>query len=467
MPIFKYTVSNKDGKKLSGSVEAPDEATAREELGQLGFTIINLNESEEKEDIKEGHSKFVFEAIDKNSKLVTGTIPSKDESEAFQKLKTEYDLNVSAIWKEGATEQEIKDARTKGTQNLQAQITTDQSKEDEVTKKQEEAPEEENLVEQKQIEFTKAKIEEILKQVNILLQNFDKEIGPDNKAEINKKIDKLLRIKNSTNTDYILTTAEELLKFIQDQEKNIIEKDHEGKKFEFQLQTKQLLDNLNQSGHKKSISEDITEKIESWQKEHITSEEKTSGGAKFVNSFLSRIKDAFTTPPEIIAIKEEIKGYNKQIWQLIQLYFKEPTPEYKDKVKNSIKCVWEKRKNTKIKLANAKKTYKDKQSTANIEENLLTSFIQELNALTGWLLAFYVIYYFAALYLKTKDFGLPNIPEGLLVYDSKIFKYVLVTLFLLHMSTALKVNFFKKSFLANIVLFPVFLFGTIITLLNF
>ncbi len=467
MPIFKYTVSNKDGKKLSGSVEAPDDNTAREELNQLGFTIINLAESEEKEEISKGHSKFVFEAIDKNSKLVTGTIPAKDESESLQKLKTEYDLTVSAIWKEGASEQEINEARKKGTQNLQAQIKPEENKEEAATEKTEEKPPEENLADQKKIAFTKAKIEEILKQVNVLLTNFDKEIGPDQKAEINKKIDKLLRIKNSTNTDYILTTAEELLKFIQDQEKNLTEKEHDGKKFEFKLQTKQLLDNLNQGAHKKSISEDVVEKIDSWQKEHTKEGEKTTGSTKFIGSFLSRVKEAFTTPPEIIAIKAEISAYNKQIWQLVQLYFKEPTPEYKEKVKNSIKGVWKKRKDAKIKLANTKKELKEKKNAVDVDEGLMTSFVQELNSLTGWLLAFYVIYYFAALYLKTKDFGLSEIPQGLLVYDSKIFKYVLVTLFLLHMSTALKVNFFKKSFIANIVLLPVFLFGTIITLLNF
>ena len=70
MAIFKYSVANTEGKKLSGTVEAPDESTARTELNNLGFSILLLQETFEQPKLDASLSKFVFEAIDKNSKLI-------------------------------------------------------------------------------------------------------------------------------------------------------------------------------------------------------------------------------------------------------------------------------------------------------------------------------------------------------------------------------------------------------------
>ncbi|MBD3360225.1 hypothetical protein GF366_00315, partial [Candidatus Peregrinibacteria bacterium] len=95
MAIFKYTVANKEGKKLSGTVEAPDEQTARNELNNLGFSILTLEETKEAPPETEHMTKYEFEAVDKNSKLVTGSIPAENKEEAFKKLTEEYLLTVT------------------------------------------------------------------------------------------------------------------------------------------------------------------------------------------------------------------------------------------------------------------------------------------------------------------------------------------------------------------------------------
>lgn len=462
MAILKYTVSNKEGKKLSGTVEAPDENIARTELNNLGFTILQLQETTELPKIDTSLTKYVFEAIDKNSKLVSGSIPAKSPDEAAQKLTSEYALNVSAIWQEGATPEQIAIARKEGQTKFQNQLASPVQ-----TAATTEKTPEDNLAEEKRIQFIKTKIETILKAVNELLKNFDKDLAPDQKMEINKKIDKLLRIKNSTNVDYILESANELLKFLEDQEKILKESSLKEKRFEFQVSTQKLLHELNKDEHKKSFSEDLLEKINNWQQTHITNQENASTGARIINGILNPIKEFFTTPPEILAIKEQISIYNKQIWEFIKLYFKEPTPEYKEKVKNSIITVWEARKRAKENLKKVKEEIKTRKRANQIDENLMSSFVQEINALTGWLLTFYVIYYLSSLYVNTKNFGLAEIPNGLHVYESHLFKYILVTIFLLHSSTALKLNFFRDSIIANFILPPMFLFGTIVALLNY
>ncbi|MFA5820656.1 MAG: hypothetical protein WC873_00885, partial [Candidatus Gracilibacteria bacterium] len=105
--------------------------------------------------------------------------------------------------------------------------------------------------------------------------------------------------------------------------------------------------------------------------------------------------------------------------------------------------------------------------TLRSEHSLGLKLLDEIASLTGWLLFFYILYYFAALYLSTKNFGLSQIPKGFLVYDSHIFKYILVIVFLLHSAISLKVNFFRKSPLADLLLIPGFFFGSIIVLINF
>lgn len=459
MPIFKYIVANKEGKKLSGTVEAPDQITAKTELNNLGFSIFSIEETQEQAKFQTSMAKFVFEAIDKNGKLVSGTIPSKTKEEAFEKLETEYLLNVSAIWEEGASLEQIAQAKQKGTAEMQARL--EKSKKTDV-----EATLNETLEEKKHEQFVRTKIELVLKEVNQLLQNFDKELDPNQKAEIAKKIDKLLRIKHSTNLDYIIETANELLEFIQAQEKLLKEKGHQGKQLELKLKTKKLLNELNKKEGKKTISTDIVSKIENWEIKYSQTE-KHSKITNFINNILLKIKKILEKDPQILEFKEKIKSLNRQIFELLQLYFKEPTPEYKTKVKQSIKAVWQMRKKTKAELKEFKKSQKQKGKKLEIEENIMTSFFHELNSFTGWVLGFYIIYYFVSLYLTTKDFGLSQIPKGFFVYESHLFKYILVILFLMHTCTALKVNFFKKSFIADIVLIPIFIFGTIVTLLNF
>ncbi len=456
MPIFSYTVANTEGKKLSGTVEAPDEQTARVELNNLGFSILDLKETAEAPEVDDKHTKFIFEAIDKNSKLVSGTIPAENKEEAFTKLKSEYSLTVSALWKEDASEKEIAEARKTGTKAIQDELV-----------KEEEQKAKEDLKQIKEEQFTKTKIEYILKEVHGILQTFDQDIDMEKKAEINKRLNKILRIKQSKNVNYILTSAEDLLKYIQEQEKTLKEAGKQEKRLELHLRTKKLLDELNKTSSPKSISDDIITKINNWEESHTGKKDKEKVTTAFIGSILAKVKSWFTTPPQFLAIKEQIKVYNRQLWEFIKLYFKEPAPEYKAKVKASLKTIWKARKKAIHSLAQAKKLMKERDKAEQPEEHIMMSFVDELNALTGWLLAFYIIYYIVSLYITTKDFGLTEIPQAFFVYDSLLFKYILVIIFLLHATTSLKVNFFRKSVIASFVLLPIFLFGSIVVLLNF
>lgn len=461
--IFKYTVANKEGKKLSGTVEAPDIDTAKAELNNLGFSIFNIEELKTAPKLNNDLKSFVFEAIDKNGKLIAGTVPAEDDQKAFNKLQNEYNLNVTALWKEGLSENAIQKARQEGTEKLREQLVMDQQSEK--GKKEEQK----SLETEKEEQILKIKIDHIIQEVNEMLKRFEKEIDGNQRAEINKKIDKLLRIKNSNNLEYILQSAQELLQLIQEQEKFLREKGFDEKRFEFKIETKKLLDELNQKSHQKTLSEDIVEKIEDWQKDHGTKNriqaEKT--GSKFLNIIFEKIKAYFVKAPEVIILEEKIKANNQQIFDFIKLYFKENDKQYREKVKNSIKIIWETRKKTKIELKELKKKLSKKNPNGDMQENFFMDIIEELNIFSGWLLAFYLAYYFVSLYLSTKNFGLTSIPDGFQIYNSQLFKYTLAILFILHISSALKVNFFQRSVIANILLPIFFIFASITALLNF
>jgi hypothetical protein len=175
-------------------------------------------------------------------------------------------------------------------------------------------------------------------------------------------------------------------------------------------------------------------------------------------------------------MEAKIRGYNTQLWELAQLYLKEPTPEYKQKVKESLSTVWVTRKKVKQELKELREKLKHKPekevpgpgaSEPQQSGNFLSAFMDEVNSFSGWLLAVYLVYYFISLYITTKDFGLSSIPKGFFFYDSHIFKYLLTILFLFHCSLSTKTTFFRNNMIASIVLVPLFLISSTIVLLNY
>ena len=202
---------------------------------------------------------------------------------------------------------------------------------------------------------------------------------------------------------------------------------------------------------------------------------------KNLNKILGALQSIFETPPEIMEMEAKIRGYNTQLWELAQLYLKEPTPEYKQKVKDSLSTVWTTRKKTKQELKELRARLKNKPLAAksaggNLSNdtgetqtsgNFLSAFMDEVNSFSGWLLAVYMIYYFVSLYITTKDFGLSAIPKGFFFYDSHIFKYLLTILFLFHCSLSTKTTFFRNNMMASVVLVPLFFISSTIVLLNY
>lgn len=459
MSIFKYQVTNSTGKNLNGTVEAPNEEIARTELNNMGFSIISLEHTNEIPKGNKDMKKFVFESIDKNSKLISGTIPAKDKEDAYTKLKEGYDFNVTAIWEEDASENEIEEARKEGLEKHNIQLVENEKAQ---TREQQNKQKE-----QQTVRFIQNKIEEVLKKVNELLKRYSADFDPATQKEIDKKIDKILRIKNSTNLDYILKTAEDLLLTIKKQSDQLKEKGEQQKSFDLEMETKKILGNLNETEASKTFEEDVIEKLNKW--EGKIENRKPSKANEILENAIIKVRQKFTTPTHIKIIKQQIKHYNKLLIEYLKLYFKEPTKEYKDKVKTQLIKTWESRKKAVHSLKYANKFTKIIGSNSEKIDtwNTKLPIIEELNSLSGWLLTFYIIYYFIGIKITTINFGMQEIPQGFNIMATHIFKYLLIILFLVHASTALKVNFFKNNQIASIILPLIMVTLSIITILNF
>src|SRR5260221_2425373 len=126
MPKYRYSVVNQENKSLSGTISAPDEQGARNELNQLGFSVIGMTEIPETEgaEAHEGPQlpTFEFAGIDKSQKRVVGTIQAEDRLNAYKRLITEYAFEVEYLVDQSLPEEQKTQEKAKGIFELQNQV---------------------------------------------------------------------------------------------------------------------------------------------------------------------------------------------------------------------------------------------------------------------------------------------------------------------------------------------------------
>lgn len=470
MPRFKYTVVTADGKKLNGNIDAPDENVARQDLNSLGFSIIGIQEAEESASQQtEGNVIFEFEAFDKKGKKVVGTIPAQDKYAAFKRLTLEYEFSVISLYKGAASSYEKLQEKQIGLVDLQEQLdreialakskSTETQPEQILTGEEPEVKDEERINLQNQINL-------VLQKITLLNQNYGKQISSDDKIKIDSQLNKLLRIRNSTNLAYVRVTCEELLKTVQDLEVLILNQDSDLQKSQLRFDISRMLTEIHKNRVRKSWREKMITKVEVWLANHPL-QPQANFWQKFQFDLAQNILNFLKETEEVREVRQKEFLIGDQIKEYFTMYLKEKDPEIKAQIKANIASLRSKRKEMKQKITTLKKIERAKR-LAGLPENFGQSFLDEIYTFSGWLLGFYLIYYFISIYLNTKDFGMEpsEIPASFLLYQSSYFKYILVILFLFHNSLSVKSNFFKNNILAGIIIFPTFLLLSTIIMLN-
>ncbi len=463
MPKFRYSVANKENKQLTGTISAPDERSAREELNQLGFSIVSIavsNETDENSTPEKTIPKFEFAAIDRNMKRIVGTIQSEDRFNAYKRLVKEYLFEVEYLFDTNSSEEEKTSLRRKGVYELQNRLD-----EEDFQAKAKEQGQEFDIAEftQKQ-ETLRVQVDFVLKKVKELLDGYETEMKPETKEKIRKYIDKILRLKSSTNLDYLRKSCEDLLTFIQKEEIFLHEEVRQREHAKLSLEAKNMMSQLHH--RQDSANVDLGEKALEWREKHIENNPQPSFIEKIINFFISFFIGFSGETEEEKAILQNIRIINQQLKQYLFLYFQAQNQDYKLEAKDGLSRLWQERKKLKRQLSVVKQTQK-KQSNNSTASTIFDTLSDEAESFSGWLLAFYLVYYFISFYATTKDFGSFHFPATIEIYRTAFLKYFLVSLFLFHASISIKNNFFRKNEGASLLLIPTFILSTLIVFLNF
>lgn len=444
MAQFQYTAVNNTGKKLSGLIGAASEEDARKQLNTFGISLLSIQKTAETPALTAtqvaGTSselpKYEFEAFDKAGKKVIGTIPATNRYKAFKRLMDEYHFEVSYVVASGATEEERTKAKAEDLTVLKAEYES----QNKVTDK--------GAIEDKKIsaefeEKRKAllqKVDFILEKIKGILVTYQGQLKPDSQKLIQNTIDKLLRIKSSTNLDYIETTSEELLKKVQDQELFLHKEQMQNQRDHLRLEAQKLMATL----HEKPAEVGLTQNLEDVQRSLKESNNQLFQGiAAWISNLLPT--------PEEKSKKEKIATIGRQIWTYRKIVWKSPAST-KEEARQSLQSLLEERDRLKQELKSMVLERKNKSKEGSEQEPLIT---EELNHFLAWLLAFYLVAYFFSHYVSAKVFPGGNpLPGDFNLLSSETLRHLLLSVFLWHVLLSFRVEYLRYKAWANLLVIP-------------
>jgi hypothetical protein len=467
MPKYKYTVINKENKQLSGTINAPDEVAARKELNGLGFSIVamaTVNEDLEQTAVQpqelEGIKKFEFQAIDKNGKKVMGTIQGEDIYPVFKRLLSEYQFDVKALYDESLMDEDKETAIQKGVDELKDRLTEEQFIQQSSLEK----------AQQDQVDFEnkqrnlKEQVDFVLKKVSEFIDTYKDDFRPEMKAKIKYHVDKILRIKNSTNLEYIKQACADLLNFMQQEELFIHTEQKMTEKNQLTMEAKMMMMQLNRVNNPNSV--DIFESLKTWRINNIINNPTPGFSAKLINLLITPLIGQTAPPPEILEMQAKIKQTTEQLKQYITIFFKSTDQGFKAETKKSIRNVWEKRKSQVRELHEIRKRLRQEHLKA-VEFTGLEIFLKEIYKLAGWVLTFYIIYYFGTIYLNSKQINLFQDSKIGLIFQTSIIKFFFTSLFLFVCFLGIKLEFFKRKKFSTPAITLIFILCSLLIILNF
>ncbi|MEK9159152.1 MAG: hypothetical protein AAB383_00330 [Patescibacteria group bacterium] len=444
MAQFQYTAVNSTGKKLSGLIGAANEEDARKQLNTFGISLLSILKTAETPPqtvTKEAGTtadlpKFEFEAFDKTGKKVIGTIPASNRYKAFKRLMDEYQFEVSYVVASGASEEERAKAKAEDLTVLKAEYDA----QNKVTDK--------GVIEEKKItaefeEKRKAllqKVDFILEKIKGMLVTYQGELKPDSQKLIQGTIDKLLRIKSSTNLDYIETTSEELLKKVQDQELFLHKEQMQGQRDHLRLEAQKLMATL----HEKPAEVGLTQNLEDMQSRLKESNNQLFQG---IAAWLSTLLPT----PEEKAMHEKISTVSRQIWTYRKIVW-QASASTKEEARQSLQSLLDERDRLKQELKEMVLARKQLTKADAEAEPLIT---EEVNHFLAWLLAFYLVAYFFSHYVSAKVFPGGNpLPGDFNLLSSETLRHLLLSVFLWHVLLSFRVEYLRYKAWGNLLVIP-------------
>lgn len=439
---FFYTALTTDNKKITGVLDAPDRDTAQGELHKMGVAILSVNEiseaesekiksEQEEQKAKSGIKTFQFLAIDANAKEIEGTIDAMDDFSAYRRLRDEYQFNVVNLFPEMATEVERNRAKAliPGFEDQLGQMRAF-GKKDEKKSASQEAGElgEEDINKEIIVE-----IDRVIINTKKALETHTNLYSTELLREIQNMLSELERIRTSNNIKHITEVSNDLYSLVSNPDKAdaetlksesyqaLMSEIHESAlvKKDFEVYKKAI----EASGLKRMFA-DMSKRLREMTEPKKDAEGKPTGAlAKFKGSIHDWLEQrAEKKKPKFSQIKATGKPKSRigELMERLGAYFKATSPILKQtrqrELMDALKGLFGKKKAEGAAPAEPGKPETEASKEKGVGKKILksakrkgrdfTGFFVEMDSFVGWLLCFYILYFFMVDFSLEKKIGL-------------------------------------------------------------
>lgn len=472
---FQYTALSKDSNKLTGILEASSMEAAKEQLHKMELSIIGVNEiSEEKletikneqreiaikkdeiKEIKEVTNEiksYSFLVKDLTGKEVNGTIDAKDDYSAYKRLITEYNFEVLELFPENKENSEI---YTNKLIELKAKGKTEGIEIKREVKNKELNEDNQNIDLKIETEITN-----VIKDTKNILSENEEIFTPTYFRKINETLGELERIRKSNNITHISEVVNEIYKYLRHPD-NINNKNEYTEKYKNTMNSMQEnklirkgieLNNTNPLSQIKGMFIKIGNQIKKLRKGKrernvFNKTKETNEAKKDVNNDKITISKLFILTWSLLLAKDKLARSEK---------------------KNELIVTFNEWKNQKKVSKPKPKPQSEPQHEPQHEpqeepSSKLDFFFIEMDSFLGWLLFFYIGYFFLINFSLEKGFGLPS---EFIIKTLKSSLILNITIFLIfsHFIFRMKNLHFRNNTIGTIFLF-LFGYGLYILLIS-
>ncbi len=466
---FRYTALGLDSQKLTGTLESDSLESAREKLHKMGTSIISIEEAfddlpasqpmdtpeevvnrpDDKGD-KEVIKTYYFEAKDGADKLINGTIDAKDGFSAYKRLISEYQFIVQEL-KEG--EDGSSGVSLSADFNSWNQLLTEEGFDLNPNTKNS------NDEDDQMAEEVVSEIDRFVVSTKKILEAHQSQYSKEFLLEIESKLANLERIRSSTNLNHITKVCNDLYRLIShptfdtnetaseskeelnegEEYKDILEKLKTSgfveNKFKF-LDKYKLKKNKARFGKIQSLFAGIQSKLTNTQKkstqERLKEIKKTEARMNASNGI-----NITSLKPVIFTFFAYLFESNKILRRIKKQEFNQALSEWRTNRDEH------------------RKTRKDKVGASVVTNNTkkdLTPFFLEIDSFIGWLLFFYLSFFFLVSFSLERSIGFSQELIVSILSEPHIIN-ISIFLILFHLTLKLKIRLFRQNIFGSSFLF--------------
>lgn len=489
---FAYTALTKDNKKITGVLEAENLEGARAQLHKMGVAVISIKETteeqfqkskQEQEQAKKekGIGTFQFSAIDPNKKQVDGTIDATDAFSAYKRLRLEYQFQITELHAVGASEFDQKNTKL-AFPKFEERIKEEQILSGKKVEKKEEKVDLINADSEMNEEFV-AEIDKVVRNAKEGIATHKDLFSRELLMEIQNTIGELERIRTSNNIKHITEVSNELYDLLgnPDQiEGEVSDQNYQQLMADMEessvvQQEYQLYDRAVKMTRARKLFSGITTRLKD-----LTAADPNTSGSGFMRSaklkihqFLDKATPKQVAKKEIVKVSKKPKTKLGSFIQKFNSYLRTKSPILRQVRKQEFKKAFKeligkgapkpKAKETALSKEIQRKRAASKElieSAAPIaqaqaapkKERDYGGFLFEVDSFIGWLLFFYILYFFIAGFSLEKGKGVN--PEFILkTLNSPLILNITLFLLLLHFILRFRNLHLQRNAVAGLFLF--------------